>query len=92
MSTLLRSKTQQATSVKWYGTQSWAIKQAYWLMERWIGTTEIRAGKGYDLDRIHASMLHEYRYQRTRADRKGVTSEIRGELVMLGKIRKALAA
>jgi hypothetical protein len=48
----------------------------------------------FDLDRIHASMLQESRFHRT--GRSNATaeliSEVKGELILLGKIRKALKA
>jgi len=49
--------------------------------------------KLYDLDRIHSSMLQEYRYIRQGTSRAtpGLISEVKGELILLGKIRKALA-
>jgi len=69
-----------------------AIWHAYKLWEEWIGPIH---GRGPDfsvtscesLDRIHKSMRDEYRYQRTRADRKAVTREIRGKLILLGKVK-----
>ena len=67
-----------------------AILRAYDLQVMWVGTTDIQAGRGFDLDRIHRSMLQEYRFLRTRLDRKAVAKETKGQLVLLGKIRKAL--
>ena len=47
----------------------------------------------YDLDRIHASMLQEARWHRTgkSSATPALISEVRGELILLGKVRKALA-
>jgi hypothetical protein len=47
----------------------------------------------YDLDVIHRSMLQEYRWIRTGRAKvsPALITEVRGELIMLGKIRKALA-
>jgi hypothetical protein len=46
----------------------------------------------YDLDRIHASMLQEFRWHCTgrSSASAGLISETKGELILLGKIRKAL--
>ena len=48
----------------------------------------------FDLDRIHASMLQESRFHRTGKSKAsaGLISEVKGELILLGKIRKALEA
>ena len=47
----------------------------------------------FDLDRIHASMLREARWHRTGKSNatSSLISEVRGELILLGKVRKALA-
>jgi hypothetical protein len=47
----------------------------------------------YDLDRIHASMLSEARWHRTGKSNAtpGLIREVKGELILLGKVRKALA-
>ncbi len=47
----------------------------------------------YDLPTIHRSMLQEFRYIRTGKSRAtpALITEVRGELIILGKIRKALA-
>ena len=46
----------------------------------------------YDLDRIHDSMLREARFHRTGKSTAtpGLISEVRGELILIGKVRKAL--
>lgn len=46
----------------------------------------------YDLERIHDSMLREARFHRTGKSKvsAGLISEVKGELILLGKIRKAL--
>lgn len=46
----------------------------------------------YDLNRIHASMLHEHRFHRSGKSTAtaGLMREVRGELVLLGKLRKIL--
>jgi hypothetical protein len=44
----------------------------------------------YNLERIHAGMLQELRYTKTIPECKSVTTEIRGQLIKLGKARKAL--
>jgi len=68
-----------------------AIKHAYKLHREWVSDREIREGKGYDLDRIHASMLQDYRYRRGKPQFAAVCQEIWGQFTLLGKIRKALA-
>jgi hypothetical protein len=67
-----------------------AIRHAYELHRVWVSAREVREGKGYDLARVHKSMLQEYRYQRTLSGRVALAREIHGELVLLGKVRKAL--
>jgi hypothetical protein len=68
-----------------------AIRTAYQLHLEWIGP--IRPGTSYDLNRIHASMLQESRWNRlspARVTRANAT-ETRGKLILLGRVRKALA-
>jgi hypothetical protein len=72
-------------------TAQQAITHAYRLHEVWIGVNDIRQGRGYDLNRIRASMLQDYRYRRGKPQFAGVAREIRGQLSLLGKVRKALA-
>jgi hypothetical protein len=67
-----------------------AIKHAYNLHEMWVSAREIREGKGYDLARVHASMLQDFRYRRTRPVFADVVREIRGQFVLLGRVRLAL--
>jgi hypothetical protein len=38
-----------------------AIRQAYRLHERWVSAKDVQLGRGYDLERIHASALQEHR-------------------------------
>lgn len=47
----------------------------------------------YDLDRIHASMLQEARWHRTGNSKatESLIREVKGEMILLGKVRKALA-
>ena len=75
-------------------TQTRAISEMYRLFEKWIGSVQLRnppfACNAAHMDQIRASMLQDLRYQRTREDRKAITREIRGEMILLGKIRKAL--
>jgi hypothetical protein len=70
-----------------------AISEAYRLHEKWVSMADIRNGKGYDLNRIHASMLSEHRANRKRPARctPACAKETIGELILLGKIRKALS-
>jgi hypothetical protein len=72
-------------------TVSEAIKHAYHLYDEWIGPRKL-GQVGFDFDRIRRSMLQELRYDQTRGDRVGVVREIKGELVLLGKVRKVLAS
>lgn len=69
-----------------------AIAAAYALHTEWVSAREIREGLGYDLARIHASMLAEHRANLARPGRCTVecARETRGKLVLLGKIRKVL--
>jgi hypothetical protein len=66
-----------------------AIRHANRLWEIWIGPL-CRKPQGFDFDRIHASMLQDYRYRRNKPQFAGVCREIRGQFVLLGKVRKAL--
>lgn len=43
-----------------------------------------------DLDRIHASIMQDLRWRRNKPQFAGVVREMRGHLVLLGKIRKAI--
>ena len=64
-----------------------AIKEAHRLHEKWVSFD-----KKIDLDRSHASMLQEYRWQTSPAGRLkvscGLIAETRHELSILGKIRE----
>jgi len=68
---------------------SQAIRTAYQLHAEWVGPVH----SGFDLDRIHASMLQESRWNTFMPSRCTPESarETRGKLVLLGKVRKALA-
>jgi hypothetical protein len=65
-----------------------AHSRAMFLYEKWVSFD-----KKLDLDRIHASMLQEARWHRTGKSgaSAGLISETKGELILLGKIRKVLA-
>lgn len=69
-----------------------AIRTAYRLHEEWVSARDVREGRGFDLDRIHASMLAEHRANLARPGRctPACARETRGALVLLGKVRKAL--
>ena len=68
-----------------------AIQEAYRLQSVWVGKGS--AEKPFDLERIHASMLQEHRWNRERPARctPACARETMGELILLGKVRKALA-
>lgn len=68
-----------------------AIQHGYRLQEKWVGKTH-EPGVGFELDRIHASMLRESRWHRTGKSSAtiGLIKEVKGELVLLGKIRNTL--
>lgn len=80
-----------------------ANTHAYELWVRWVsskphqghhnGFTEQADYQAYNLDRIHASMLQEARWHATGKSKASPTliSEVKGELILLGKIRKVLA-
>lgn len=69
-------------------TTNQAIDKGYELMHEWVTCRE----SGFDLDRIHASILQEHRWnlrtpcRATAANR----SETFGKLILLGKVRKTL--
>ena len=66
-----------------------AIQHAYKLQEMWIGKR--KPGEiGFDFERIRRSMLQDYRYRRGKPQFSGVAREIRGQFVLLGKVRKTL--
>lgn len=71
-------------------TVSQAIEHAYRLQAKWVG---VHPGVCYDLNRIHASMLQEHRWNQERPARctPECAKETKGELILLGKVRKALA-
>jgi hypothetical protein len=69
-------------------TEMEAIRAARKLYEIWVSS----AVPGYNLDQIRKSMLQDFRYRRERPQFAAVTREIRGQLILLGKIRKVLAA
>lgn len=72
-------------------TVSQAIKHAYRLQAEWVGKAD--SGTCYDLNRIHASMLQEHRWNQERPARctPECAKETKGDLILLGKVRKALA-
>jgi hypothetical protein len=82
-----------------------ANTKAYELWARWVSnrpavgingyirqTMDHNEYQAYDLDRIHASMLQEARWHATgrSAASPALISEVKGELITLGKVRKAL--
>ena len=71
-----------------------AINHAYRLHRKWVSDREISQGLGYDLDRIAASIRQEIQWNRRHPARcsKTLQSEIIGESILLGKVRKALNA
>ncbi len=69
--------------------RSTAINAAYRLHIEWISEREILQGKGFDLDRIHKVMLTDYR-RRSSGVTQGYVRELRGQLILLGKIKKTL--
>lgn len=75
-------------------TYSQAITHAYELHKEFVSERDIIMGKGFDLKRIHASLLQEFRWTRKTPGRMtpAAFSEIRGKLILLGKVRKAMAA
>ena len=62
-----------------------ALKHARYLYTMWVS-----AHGEIDLDRIHASMLQDYQYRRGKPEFAAVCRDIRGQFVLLGKVRKAL--
>jgi hypothetical protein len=70
-------------------TQSEASRKAWELHLKWVGTCN---STDFNLGRIHASMLHEVRWHRTGKSSATLSliAETKGELILLGKIRKAL--
>lgn len=63
-----------------------AVRKAGELYRMWV------SGDGnVDLGRIHASILQDLRWRRDKPQYAGVVREMRGHLVLLGKIRKTLA-
>lgn len=75
-----------------------AYIKAAQLQTKWVGEVPVdarlRGAANYDLDRIHASMLQEHRWNREHPARcsKGCAAETFADLIMLGKVRKALNA
>jgi hypothetical protein len=67
-----------------------AINHAYRLQSEWVGKP--LPGTCYNLDRVHASMLQESRWNRVLPGRVTAANarETRGALILLGKVRKAL--
>lgn len=82
-------------------TSNEAITHAYRLWKKWVSARPAVGVNGYlihshetykafDLDYIHNCMLREYRWIRSGKVTPGLIREVKGELVLLGKIRKAL--
>jgi hypothetical protein len=69
-------------------THGQAISKSYELYEEWVSFD-----KQVDLNRVHASMLQEYRWTLKNPGRMTAAcfSELKGKLILLGKVRKALA-
>ena len=69
-----------------------AIQKAYALHTEWVG--ERPQGRGFDLDRIQASIRQEIKWNKQRPMRStpACARETRGKAILLGKIRKALNA
>lgn len=74
-----------------------ANSHAYRLWLKWVSDRPHYSGLNgstisYDLDRIRASMLQEARWHRTGKSNAtpGLIREVKGELILLGKVRKAL--
>lgn len=65
-----------------------ACRESQKLYQMWVGKVP---SEGVNLDRIHTSMLQDYRWRRNKPQFSGVVREIRGQFVLLGKIRKVLA-
>jgi len=68
-----------------------AVTEAHRLFEIWVSADKSGLDLQTILDRTQASMLHDYRYRRNHPQFAGVVREIRGQFVLLGKIRKAVA-
>lgn len=64
-----------------------AITESYRLYEKWVSFD-----KQVSIDRIHASILQEFRANRANPSRCtiGCAKETIGDLILLGKIRKAV--
>jgi hypothetical protein len=71
-------------------TQSEAIDFGYAMWAMWRSSTPFSSERPYDFDLIRESMLQDLRYRRGKPTFAGVTREIRGQLVKIGKARKAL--
>lgn len=71
-------------------TRTEAASKARQFHEEWVG--RIPVFETYDLERIHASMLQEHRWNRQHPARctSACAAETFGKLILLGKIRKAL--
>ena len=85
---------------------STAIQIAHKLWVKWVSARPAIGRDGYlrssddmaeyrfyDIPTIHDSMLREYRWIRTGKAKvtPGLVREVRGELILLGKVRRALA-
>ena len=85
--------------------QQEAIQHAYRLWKKWVSFRPAYGRNGYlgyadspegyrafDLDKIHECMLHEARWHRTGKSNAtpGLIKEVKGELILLGKVRAAL--
>ncbi len=69
-----------------------ALQNAQHLYQMWISSKFPIDGVMTQgaLDRVHTSMLQDYRYRRGKPQFAAVCREIRGQFVLLGKVRKAL--
>jgi hypothetical protein len=78
----------QAIAVRLGMTHTQAITESYRLYEKWVSFD-----KRVDLDRVHASMLQEHRFNLKNPARVSPAnaSETRADLIRLGKVRAALA-
>jgi hypothetical protein len=69
-----------------------AINRAYTMHIEWVSAKDITLGKGYNLGRIHTSMLAEHQANRHNPTRcsQACARETVGQLILLGKLRKIL--
>ncbi len=69
-----------------------AITIAYMLHKKWVSTNDISMGRGYDLERIRASIRSEMHYNLIRPERCTLEckKETHADAILLGKASKAL--